>query len=776
MKKNHLLRKIFVLSSFSPLFFSAQNVGINATGATPNASAMLDVVSTSKGMLIPRVALTSNADAATITSGNITSLLVYNTTAASAGSTAVFPGYYYWNGVKWVALGGAGGLDWALLGNAGTTASSAAIGTAVNNNFLGTTDNTSLVFATNNLERMRILNSGNVGISQVSPGAKLSFNDLNDGTNGADGITWYSPSPLTYGIYRTAGAWSAPNYQQLKLSWDVGVIIDGGSAYGLSGTLLQPTAGNVAVGQNLKGAYNLEVNGTFGFGNGTAGTYRSRTETRDNAGLQGNAGAQSGFYETSNPSNYPAGATSWWHLIDVRHSNSGNNYALQISGSFFDQDLYYRKTNSNGAQAWTRFLTSANLTCATVNFVPKMTTTTNMGCSQIYDDGTNVGIGTTSPQTKLTVLGDGVGVANIGGGFCGGNYTGISLNGLVGGCGTYNILSSPTDQNLYLNRTAGNTMRFRENNADQMTIISGGYVGINTTTPTSRLHVVSDGDNIPVIYGINTNTTAGTTSYGIRGECNATGLGSAGVSGVSTNSGQNEIGVAGDYALWGASVFGLAWASAYTDMPATRDFGVFATCNFNTGTGVYARDMNNAAGSYAFYGTGKFAVTGAKAASVPTTKGNQLLYCQESPEMWFEDIGSSKLVNGQVEITLDELYLETVFIDASHPMQVFLQENGESNGLIVIKENGKFLVKEKNGGTSNIEFSYRVLAKRRFYQDHRFGVDSNQPFEDNLKNAKDVEPLTRDPQVMKAFVEAATRQKEAEYAAKKAAENLKKTT
>ena len=60
---------------------------------------MLDVYSSSKGMLIPRVALTLSATAAPVTSPE-TSLLVYNT--AIAGD--VLPGYYYWNGSKWVRL------------------------------------------------------------------------------------------------------------------------------------------------------------------------------------------------------------------------------------------------------------------------------------------------------------------------------------------------------------------------------------------------------------------------------------------------------------------------------------------------------------------------------------------------------------------------------------------------------------------------------------------------------------------------------------------------
>ncbi|NMN37169.1 hypothetical protein [Pedobacter sp. SG918] len=75
-------------------------------------------------------------------------------------------------------------------------------------------------------------------------------------------------------------------------------------------------------------------------------------QTRDNAGLQGDAGAVSGFFETVNPVNYPAGAGGWWHLLDVRHSNTVNNYAMQFAGSFFNQELYFRKTNNNAGQPW----------------------------------------------------------------------------------------------------------------------------------------------------------------------------------------------------------------------------------------------------------------------------------------------------------------------------------------------------------------------------------------------------------------------------------------
>jgi hypothetical protein len=87
------------LCGFSgPESLSAQNVSINSAG---HASAILDVNAGNKGMLIPRVSLTSAIDAATIPSPE-TSLLVYNTATAGSPPNDVIPGFYFWNSMKWL--------------------------------------------------------------------------------------------------------------------------------------------------------------------------------------------------------------------------------------------------------------------------------------------------------------------------------------------------------------------------------------------------------------------------------------------------------------------------------------------------------------------------------------------------------------------------------------------------------------------------------------------------------------------------------------------------
>ncbi|MEI6124037.1 MAG: hypothetical protein WCQ95_10475 [Bacteroidota bacterium] len=89
---------LFVFSLFSITGFS-QNVGISATGATPpNVDAGLDINYTTKGVLIPRISLSSTSSASPL-SAHIAGMIVYNT--AVGGD--VTPGFYYNDGTKWVS-------------------------------------------------------------------------------------------------------------------------------------------------------------------------------------------------------------------------------------------------------------------------------------------------------------------------------------------------------------------------------------------------------------------------------------------------------------------------------------------------------------------------------------------------------------------------------------------------------------------------------------------------------------------------------------------------
>lgn len=72
-------------------------VGLNTTGAPPNADAGLDIDIANKGLLIPRVALTGTTSPSPM-SAHVAGMMVYNT----ATIADVTPGFYFDDGTKWV--------------------------------------------------------------------------------------------------------------------------------------------------------------------------------------------------------------------------------------------------------------------------------------------------------------------------------------------------------------------------------------------------------------------------------------------------------------------------------------------------------------------------------------------------------------------------------------------------------------------------------------------------------------------------------------------------
>jgi hypothetical protein len=150
------LSALFVVLTFIPQLIQAQSVGIGTP--TPNGFSMLDISSSNKGLLIPRMALTSTTSNAPI-GAFVAGMMVYNT--ATTGD--VTPGFYLCNGTKWEKAGG----GWGLSGNAGTSPTT---------NFIGTTDDQDFVFKRNN-ER-----AGLLGISNTSFGHN-ALNPSNSGSN-----------------------------------------------------------------------------------------------------------------------------------------------------------------------------------------------------------------------------------------------------------------------------------------------------------------------------------------------------------------------------------------------------------------------------------------------------------------------------------------------------------------------------------------------------------------------------------------------------------------
>jgi len=225
MKKRHLL---LVFSLTISGFLHGQSVGINPTGAAPDATAMLDVFSTNSGLLVPRMTLAQRNAIAT----PATSLLIFQTNST--------PGYYYNAGTaaapNWVRL--FDGAGWSITGNAGTVATT---------NFLGTTDNIALRFRTNNLERF-----------EISTGTAATGGHLRAFNNGTAAAPTYSFNASTgTGMFR-------PTANALGFATDgterIRILANGDVGIGLA-----------APSQRLHVNGNLRLNGAFMPGN-NAGT------------------------------------------------------------------------------------------------------------------------------------------------------------------------------------------------------------------------------------------------------------------------------------------------------------------------------------------------------------------------------------------------------------------------------------------------------------------------------------------------------------------------
>lgn len=143
MKKQLSIIVLFLLASFA---IKAQNTVITDDGTyTGSSSAMLDVKSTTKGLLIPRVTATGDVSSPAI------GLLVYQT-----GGTA---GFYYYDGSTWKFIGNTTNGD-----NFGDHIATTNI--QLNNNYLSNDGGN---------EGIRVDNSGKVGINNSTPDYTLDI-------------------------------------------------------------------------------------------------------------------------------------------------------------------------------------------------------------------------------------------------------------------------------------------------------------------------------------------------------------------------------------------------------------------------------------------------------------------------------------------------------------------------------------------------------------------------------------------------------------------------
>ncbi|MFY9418040.1 MAG: tail fiber domain-containing protein [Bacteroidales bacterium] len=312
---------IMLISLLMGNISKAQNLGIGPDTFDPEASAGVEMRFTDKGLLIPRVALTSTSSASPITSP-ATSLLIYNT--ATAGD--VTPGYYYWNGSAWVRF---------------------ATGSSVIN---GSGTATRVAFWS--------------GANTLSSNANLYW----DNTNSRLGIGTSSPSYDLH-VQRTGGASSA------KIGYS--------SSY---------------------------TDNRLFFGDGNY-VYVGEYNTDDRLYLRGGS-----------------------LTIDINGSTGTSGQVLTSNGT----TCSWTTPSSGGV----------TMGCATNNYLTKRSSATSLACSNVYDNGTTVQIGSTSlTNSKLGILNDALdkhalyisscGTAIKASGTCGG-FNGIEGDGNIAGVFGYN--------------------------------------------------------------------------------------------------------------------------------------------------------------------------------------------------------------------------------------------------------------------------------------------------------------------------------------------------
>jgi hypothetical protein len=201
------------------------------------------------------------------------------------------------------------------------------------------------------------------------------------------------------------------------LTTSLKVITDGlgnNSAFSLSTTSASIT-GTLAVSStltasNFSGTFNGTFNGTF-----------SGTSSNTNTGDETNATIKSKLgFATTSVDGYLT-STDWTTFnnkvattrsISTTAPLSGGgdlsaNRTLSISQANTSTNGFLSSTDWNTFNGKQNALTNPVTGTGTTNYIPKLTGASTIGNSQIFDNGTNVGIGTTSPSNKLSVVGSG---------------------------------------------------------------------------------------------------------------------------------------------------------------------------------------------------------------------------------------------------------------------------------------------------------------------------------------------------------------------------------
>ncbi len=239
MKKNIFLA-VLAISSIISFEVCSQGIAINNDGTNPDPSAMLDVSSTTKGLLIPRMTQTQRNAIANPAAG----LMIYQTTGTK--------GFYYNSGTSgspvWANTTGNSG--WSLTGNSGTTSGT---------NFVGTIDNVPLTFKVYNQIGGKIDHqhaNTSLGYLSLSTNTTGAYNTaIGEGSLSSNSTGSYNCAFGIYALYANDDNYNtAAGYYALKNTnaseYNIAVGYDAGDSYNNG-------YNNVFLGANT------DVNGAF---------------------------------------------------------------------------------------------------------------------------------------------------------------------------------------------------------------------------------------------------------------------------------------------------------------------------------------------------------------------------------------------------------------------------------------------------------------------------------------------------------------------------------
>jgi hypothetical protein len=323
--------------------------------------------------------------------------------------------------------------------------------------------------------------------------------------------------------------------------------------------------------------------------------------------------------------------------------------------------------------------------------------------------GNNVGIGTTTPHYPLDVNGT-VNAQLFNGTALSASNSTVAVSAVFGN----NSATSGSGTNGVYGST--------------LSPAGAGTVGVNFSSGGSG------------VYGQSNGTTSG--SVGVYGV--ATNVGGIGIQGTGQSASQTQASgtffggapnVVGVYGTTGSTTTCCSNYSVGVLATADQGYGMVAVNNSGIGDSVanpallawdftstfgYGLIAGGNSGTCAVDNSGDLTCSGSKSAVVPVDGGSRkvALYAVEAPENWFEDFGSGQLVNGSVVINLENTFAQTINSDLDY--HVFLTPRGECEGLYVANVTARgFEVRELHHGSSSVTFDYRIVARRKGYENIR---------------------------------------------------------